>query len=508
MRFFREAAAYDTCRFAGIPQLIESNAHNHQQSEITPFIATAFIEGPTLRKWRQERSDVSLDDVSLDLAVAITRALLEIIRECHAIGLVHRDIKPDNIILESESRAQPILLDFGLSFRPTPQVAHQTEQEQEIGNRFLRLPELSSGSPLKQDLRSDLSFAAGILFFLLTGKNPNVLLDAERRMPHQRSEELAILQNVAGTRFPRLASLFDDAFVLNIDDRYTSADALLTSLDRMMQSPEEAHTDEDDLRVILETVDTGALRRDRETRQQLSEALRQVRKVHSEVQRELRNSLGLAWGGTHLTGETGKVTFAWNRTDSDDRLGATIWEVRATGDELTFRMAGETVFRTSGTAPRFDEQFRETIRAALLNRLREALTDPNALPPESEYFLEFAPLPRLADAAEKARQEERNIFAFVYDPSQPSRGRLDHALRYFLQNRKTREALHATFVVALVPLSDVSARSDILNNQSMETARWIILDSYLNPLKQAVIYANPQVAEELVLDLAKKYGPA
>ena len=503
MRFFREAAAYDTCRFAGIPQLIESNAHNHQQSEITPFIATTFIEGPTLREWRQGRSDVSLD-----LAVAIAHALLQIIRGCHAIGLVHRDIKPDNIILKSGSRAQPVLLDFGLSFRPAPQFAHETEQEQEIGNRFLRLPELSSGSPLKQDLRSDLSFAAGILFFLLTGKNPNVLLDAERRMPHQRSGELAILQSVAGMRFPRLASLFDDAFVLNIDDRYTNADALLASLDRMMQSPERAHTDEDDLRVILEIVDTGALRRDRETRQQLSEALRQVRKVHSEVQRELRNSLGLVWGGTHLTGETGKVTLAWNKIDSDDRLGATIWEVRATGDELTFRMAGETVFRTSGTAPRFDEEFRETIRAALLKRLRESLTDPNALPPESEHFVEIAPLPRLVDAAEKAREEERNIFAFVYDPSQPGRGRLDHALRYFLRNRKTREALHAAFVVALVPLSDVSARLDILSNQSMETARWIILDFYLNPLKQEVIYANAQGAEELVLDLAKKYGPA
>jgi eukaryotic-like serine/threonine-protein kinase len=48
-RFFREANAYDTFRVAGVPDLIESNAHQHKDASFEPYIATRFIEGPTLR---------------------------------------------------------------------------------------------------------------------------------------------------------------------------------------------------------------------------------------------------------------------------------------------------------------------------------------------------------------------------------------------------------------------------------------------------------------------------
>ncbi|MCY3982018.1 MAG: hypothetical protein OXF51_09725 [Alphaproteobacteria bacterium] len=54
-RFFREASSYDTIRVPGIPGLIESNAHCWENTEVEPYIATEFIEGPTLRHWREAR---------------------------------------------------------------------------------------------------------------------------------------------------------------------------------------------------------------------------------------------------------------------------------------------------------------------------------------------------------------------------------------------------------------------------------------------------------------------
>ena len=179
-RFFREASAYDTMRVSGIPGLIESNAHQWENTGVEPYIATEFIEGPSLRHWRDARGDVELGT-----AIETCKRLLVIVSACHAGGVVHRDVKPDNIILANDDSASPWLLDFGLNHHRIEGVDFRTEHWEEVGNRFLRLPELSAGSLLKQDPRSDLSFVAGILFYMLTGQSPNVLQDAEGRLPHQ-----------------------------------------------------------------------------------------------------------------------------------------------------------------------------------------------------------------------------------------------------------------------------------------------------------------------------------
>ena len=269
-RFFREASAYDTMRSSGIPRLVESNAYLHDDSEVVPYIVTEFIEGPTLHQWRQAQSLVELG-----IAIRTTRELLVILTTCHASGLVHRDVKPDNIVLADGDPGRPVLLDFGLSFHKAAKNDLETEQGQELGNRFLRLPELSAGSSLKQDPRSDISFAAGILFFLLTSQHPNVLQDAEGRLPHQRSQVLAMLGCVAGSSFHRLLALFDRAFAPQIADRFSNADAMLAELERVMEPPTGVHS-EAVLQDIIEALGTEALRRQAATTARLSEALKQV----------------------------------------------------------------------------------------------------------------------------------------------------------------------------------------------------------------------------------------
>ena len=500
-RFFREANAYDTFRVGGVPHLIESSAHRHKDAAIEPYIAIDFIMGPTLRQWREEQHRFDLS-----AAVVTTRSLLTTLRDCHAAGCVHRDVKPDNIILAGADPARAMLLDFGLNFHETPDIDFATEHWQELGNRFLRLPELSAGSFLKQDPRSDLSFAAGILFYILTGKHPDLLQDAEGRLPHQRSQALAVLQDIAGVRHARLASLFDNAFAPQIADRFTNAAAMLASIDRMMKDHEAGRSSEDDLKAILEVVDTAAARRRVETTKRLAEALKQVHRVHYEVQKSLRDGLGLSQTGYGIAGEVGTSTLFWQKPGSNDRVMSTTCEAREAGDEIIIRMSGETIFRTPIASPRYDDEFQQAVTAWLLARIRMAISDPDALPPEADIFGEFKPHARLTDAVEEARQTERNILAFVYDPAQKERGRLQHGLGYFLQNRRTRETINAAFIVALVQLSQVSARSNALDGQSMESSRWIIFNAALEPLEQSVIYANPQEGERIALELAKRYG--
>ena len=206
-RFFREASAYDTMDSTGIPRLIESNSHRHVDGEVVPYIVTEFVEGPTLHRWRRDQPRVQIE-----ASIGTTKELLGILSECHNSDLVHRDIKPDNVVFAGGDPNRPILLDFGLNFQKASKHDLATEQGQELGNRFLRLPELSAGSPGKQDPRSDITLAAGILYYLLTGNAPRLLQDHEGRLPHQRDQELATLKCVAGSSLYRLLGLFDLAF--------------------------------------------------------------------------------------------------------------------------------------------------------------------------------------------------------------------------------------------------------------------------------------------------------
>jgi serine/threonine protein kinase len=500
-RFFREANAYDTFRIDGVPHLIESNAHLHKDMAFEPYIATSFVIGPTVRKWRETEKGASLDT-----AVLATQRLLGILGACHDGGCVHRDVKPDNLILEAGDPSRLCLLDFGLNYHDLPDIDFQTENWQEVGNRFLRLPELSAGSLLKQDPRSDLSFAAGILFYLITSESPDVLQDAEGRLPHQRSGALAKLQAVAGRRFPRLASIFDSTFAPVMADRFSNAAAMRDSLDRMMTERGSSQSADDDLAAILEVIDTAAQRRRMETTRRLRQALENVQTVFSEVQKSLGGALMMGQTGFGVDGEVGRNTLLWTRPGSNTQVLSTSYEVRETGDEIVIRLSGQTVFRTSLSAPNYGDDFQTEVRSWLLARIRATVSDPDALPPEADNFAEVRPFSKLDDALKEAARSGRKILAFVYDPSQPERGRLQQSLGYFLQNRRTRDLMNAAFVTALVPLSQVVACSEVLSDVSMEQSRWVVFDSMLNPLEQAVIYANPQEAERLMKDLAKRFG--
>ena len=501
-RFFREASAYDSFGVDGIPRLIESNAHRHTDDTVAPFIVTEFIVGSTLRSWRESQTSVSIET-----AMTITSRLLDILQACHAQGCVHRDVKPDNIILEGDAPARTWLLDFGISYHDLADIDFQTEHWQEVGNRFLRLPELSAGSLSKQDPRSDICFAAGILFYLLTGDHPDVLEDSEGRLPHQRPAAMAKLQQASSSRLARLLALFDDAFATRIVNRFATVQAMRERMDRTMQDQPPGSSIDEDLAALREALDTSANRRLTETIAKLSDALRRVQQVFNQVQQSLGGSLLISQTGHMVTGERGQNTLLWSRQGSTDRILSVTYEFVPAGEELVLRMSGETVYRTDLAEPSYGDDFQSAVRTWLAARLRAVLSDPNALVPEAELFREFKPYGSLAAAAVEAGRRNCAILAFVYDPTQPERGKLRWGLTYFLQNRRTRDIMNGAFVTALVPLAAIVALSEILNQQSMEESRWVVLDQKLRPLEQKVIYASPQEAERTVSELAGRYAP-
>lgn len=140
-RMHREVGAYETLSHPRLPRLVESNSQHFDDSEYKLYLVTEYVEGPNLSEFVLDKGPLVAEQ-----AIALTLAALEVVNYCHDEECVHRDIKPDNIVLRDGNPESPMLVDFGLSFNTSQQLDLSTELDQELGNRFLRLPELQIDS--------------------------------------------------------------------------------------------------------------------------------------------------------------------------------------------------------------------------------------------------------------------------------------------------------------------------------------------------------------------------
>lgn len=179
--------------------------------------------------------------IALDEALVVVRRLCEVLERCHRFDMIHRDIKPDNIVLADCDPARPVLVDFGMSWSKPDQDAgpvFETETGQELGNRFLRLPEHAPGQH-ERDPASDVTLLVGVLFYLLTGRAPRALVNGSGRMPHERASDVFPNELTSDRRWPRLQRVFRVAFQQRVADRYSSATQLTEALDNPEPPPEE-----------------------------------------------------------------------------------------------------------------------------------------------------------------------------------------------------------------------------------------------------------------------------
>ncbi|HEX5819417.1 MAG TPA: serine/threonine-protein kinase [Gemmatimonadales bacterium] len=128
------------------------------------FYAMPFVAGRTLADLLGDQSPLPARRL-----VPLLIPVLEALHHAHQLGIVHRDIKPDNILIEDESR-RPLLLDFGIA-KVLTGAAHQTQAGFIVGTPLYMSPEQALGrDPV--DARSDV-YAFGVMMFqLVTGTAP------------------------------------------------------------------------------------------------------------------------------------------------------------------------------------------------------------------------------------------------------------------------------------------------------------------------------------------------
>ena len=185
-----------------------------------------YVDGRTLR-------DLLREDRRLlpERALEITDGVLRALDYSHRNGIVHRDIKPGNVMLTRDGQVK--VMDFGIARAVSDAQATMTQTAQVIGTAQYLSPEQARGE--RVDARSDLYSTGCLLYELLTGRPP-FLGDSPVAIAYQHVRENPIPPSRVDPEVPQWA----DAIVLRAmakdpRDRYQSAAEMRTDIQRALQ---------------------------------------------------------------------------------------------------------------------------------------------------------------------------------------------------------------------------------------------------------------------------------
>ena len=209
-------AVYDT------GEEIISDATN--RSIAIPYIVMEYVEGHTVKELIADGTAVPINE-----AIEIVSGVLSALQYSHDNHLVHRDIKPGNIMLTSDGKVK--VMDFGIARALTDSQATMTQTNAVVGTAQYLSPEQARGETV--DERSDLYSTGVVLFELLTGRPP-FKGDSAVAVAYQHVEQIpptpsSILSDIPDS----LDRVVLKALAKNRDDRYRSAAEMLSDLQRV-----------------------------------------------------------------------------------------------------------------------------------------------------------------------------------------------------------------------------------------------------------------------------------
>ncbi len=223
-RFEREAQAVAKLRHENILEIFDYSGADDAKALGSSYIVTEFIDGHTLKQVITDRP-IQFPEIGAMIILQVCRALAH----AHAAGILHRDVKPENIMIRTDGVVK--LMDFGISHMLD--LERLTVTGQLLGSPAYMAPEHVEGRQL--DFRTDV-FAVGIVLYqLCCGKLP-----FEGKNPHE------VLKRIAECKFVdprqvnpqignRLGRLILKAMAAQPDDRFSAVGEMVIALEGYLE---------------------------------------------------------------------------------------------------------------------------------------------------------------------------------------------------------------------------------------------------------------------------------
>jgi eukaryotic-like serine/threonine-protein kinase len=195
------------------------HVYDQGQEDGRPFIVMEYVEGVTLADELRRNGPLPPARV-VDLALQICGGL----EHAHASGLVHRDVKPGNLLLRADGTVK--IADFGIA--RAAQATRLTQIGSVLGTAAYLAPEQASAEPVTA--AADIYSLGCVLYELLTGRTPYVFETLPELVVKQREEQITPIRELRSEVPPELEAAVMHCLARNPDYRPASAAALAQEL--------------------------------------------------------------------------------------------------------------------------------------------------------------------------------------------------------------------------------------------------------------------------------------
>lgn len=190
------------------------------------YIVMEYIEGITLKSYMSQKGALPLDEV-----IHYSRQILSALAHAHGKGIIHRDIKPQNIMLLKDGKIK--VTDFGIAKLPNAETVTMTDKA--IGTVYYISPEQASG--LAIDTRSDLYSMGVVMYEMASGKLPFVAETPVSVALMQVNSEPTPPTEINPSIPKGMEQIILTAMEKSADARFSTADQMLSRLNILKKNP-------------------------------------------------------------------------------------------------------------------------------------------------------------------------------------------------------------------------------------------------------------------------------
>ena len=221
-RFRRECEALAQRRDSHVVRVLDVG-----EDQGIPYAALEYVEGIRLSEWVPAAPLV--EEPAIRRAVEVVVTLARALEEVHAAGILHRDVKPSNVVLRDNG--DPVLLDFGLV--GLPDAATFTGTGDVVGTPQFMAPEQARGEAV--DARADVFALGALLHCLLSGAPPHAADSALASLTRARQRSVPSLRRCVPAAHGALVRIVHRATAFDRNRRTPSSGALADDLERFLR---------------------------------------------------------------------------------------------------------------------------------------------------------------------------------------------------------------------------------------------------------------------------------